>query len=535
MLDRLQHRLGLQTIPAVFFTSAILAAGFITVAVLFDEPVGAFFGGMAGWITTHLGWFFILTVTSALIFLIWLALSRYGNIRLGPDEARPDYGNFTWFTMLFAAGIGTILMFWGVAEPISHFADPPLNDIEAGTTDAASLAMSITLYHFGLHTWTIFALPGLAIAYFSYRHRLPMRISSIFYPLLKERTFGPWGWAIDVVAVMGTLFGVATSLGLGTLQLNSGLNYLFNVPVAPLSQVIIVGVITAIATISVALGLDRGIRRLSQINIVLAIGLLLFVWVAGPTLFITEGMVETLGSYFTALPWLAFWNEAFQGTDWQRSWTVFYWAWTISWAPYVGIFIARISRGRTIREFVGGVLLAPTLFSVLWFSVFGLSAINLELERGVDLASQVEADVSVALFSFLEQFPLAGIMSALGVIIVVVFFTTSSDSASLVIDMLTRRDDQPSLIRQRVFWALAEGCIAGALLVGGGFLALQNVITSLGFPFCALLGFMILAMLWGVQADYRGDPLYGEASQRNGDQMRAGSVAPAGQDKSGEN
>ncbi len=504
MLEPLQRLLGLQTIPVIFFTSAALAFLFVVLASIYDAPVAAFFGELTSWIAAYLGWFFILTVTSLLLFLLWLALSRYGTIRLGDDDTRPDYSSLTWFTMLFAAGIGTILMFWGVAEPISHFARPPLQDVPASSQESARLAMSIAVYHFGLHTWTIFALPSLAIAYFAYRHGLPMRISSLFYPLLGDRAFGPWGWTIDIIAVMGTLFGVAVSLGLGTLQLNSGLNYLFGVPVGGVSQVIIIATITAIATTSVALGLDRGIRRLSQFNILLATGLLLFVWLAGPTLFITEGLVETVGNYLHTLPWLAFWTEAFQGTDWQRRWTVFYWAWTISWAPYVGIFIARISRGRTIREFIAGVLLAPTLFTILWFSAFGLSAIDLELSHGVDLASQVQADVSVAIFSFLEQFPFSMLVSGISVVIIVIFFTTSSDSASLVIDMLSRRDDQASLARQRVLWALSQGAIAATLLLAGGFEALQNVITTLGLPFCALLVFMATALLRALHADYHG-------------------------------
>ncbi len=504
MLQRLQQLLGLQTIPAVFFTSALLAVLFVVLASIYDAPVATFFGDLTTWISTYLGWFFVLTVTMLLLFLLWLALSRYGDIRLGADDSRPDYGNLTWFTMLFAAGIGTILMFWGVAEPLSHYAAPPLEDTVAGTRESAALAMKFALYHFGLHTWTIFALPSLALAYFSYRHGLPLRISSIFYPLLGQRAFGPVGWTIDIVAVMGTLFGVAVSLGLGTLQLNSGLHYLFGVPVAGASQVAIIATISTIAAISVALGLDRGIRRLSQINILMAAGLLLFVWVAGPTLFITKGLVESVGGYLHSLPWLAFWTEAFQGTGWQREWTVFYWAWTISWAPYVGIFIARISRGRTIREFVAGVLLAPTLFTVFWFSGFGLSAIDLDLNQGVDLASQVQADVSVALFSFLEQFPLSAMVSALSVVIIIIFFTTSSDSASLVIDMLSRRDDQASPARQRVFWALAQGAIAATLLLAGGFQALQNVITTLGLPFCALLVFMAVSLRRALHADYHG-------------------------------
>lgn len=504
MLERLQHRLGLQTIPGVFFTSAGIAALFVVLAIPFDQAVASSFGQLTGWVARNLGWFYILAVSSLLIFLLGLAVSRYGSIRLGADDSRPDYSNLTWFTMLFAAGIGTILMFWGVAEPVSHFANPPFDGVKGGTEQAATDAMTIALYHFGLHTWTIFAMPGLAIGYFAYRHNLPMRISSLFYPILGERTFGPWGWAVDVIAVLGTLFGVATSLGLGTLQLNSGLNYLFGVPSAGWIQVLLITVIASIAATSVALGLDKGVRRLSQLNILLAIVLLLFVFAVGPTVFIAEGMVQSVGDYFDALPWLAFWTETFRESDWQRNWTLFYWAWTISWAPYVGIFIARISRGRTIREFVAGVLFAPTAFTLVWFGIFGLSAINVEMNGLVALADQVQRDPSVAIFAFLDAFPLAEAASALSVVIIVIFFTTSSDSASLVIDMLTRRDDQPSLIRQRIFWAAAQGVIAATLLLAGGLDALQNVITSLGLPFCILLLFMAVSLYRALHADYRG-------------------------------
>lgn len=504
MLERLQRRLGLQTIPGVFFTSAGVATLFVALAVPFDQAVAEYFGLLTGWVARNLGWFYILAVTSLLVFLLGLAVSRYGTIRLGGDDSRPDYSNLTWFTMLFAAGIGTILMFWGVAEPVSHFANPPFEGVQPGSERAASDAMTVALYHFGLHTWTIFAMPGLAIGYFAYRHNLPMRISSLFYPILGEKAFGPWGWAVDVIAVLGTLFGVATSLGLGTLQLNSGLNYLFGVPSTGMVQVILIAVIASIAATSVALGLDKGVRRLSQLNILLAMVLLAFVLAVGPTVFIAEGMVQSVGDYFDALPWLAFWTETFKETDWQRQWTLFYWAWTISWAPYVGIFIARISRGRTIREFVGGVLFAPTAFTLVWFGIFGLSAIQVEMNGVVALADQVQQDPSVAIFAFLEAFPLAEVASALSVVIIVIFFTTSSDSASLVIDLLTRRDDQPSLVRQRIFWAAAQGVIAATLLLAGGLDALQNVITSLGLPFCILLIFMAVSLFRALRADYRG-------------------------------
>ena len=294
-------------------------------------------------------------------------------------------------------------------------------------------------------------------------------------------------------------------VGLGTLQLGSGLHHLVGLPVNAVTQTAIVAVITAVATISVALGLDRGIRRLSLFNIGIAIAILLFVWITGPTLFVTAGAVQNVGNYLQNLPWLSFWTETYQGTDWQRSWTVFYWAWTISWSPYVGIFIARISRGRTIREFVSGALGAPLLFTVVWFSVFGLAAIDLELTNGVDIAAQVQADVSVALFSFLSHFPFATLTSLLSVVIIIVFLTTSVDSAALVIDLLSRRAGLPSLTRQRVFWTLLLGTIAGTLLLGGGLGALQNVITTLGFPFCVLLVFMAVALTRALHADHTGN------------------------------
>lgn len=514
MFKQLEKRLGLQMIPAVFYTSAILAFIFVLIAAPFNEPVAAFFDAVTGWISTYFGWFYIISVTGLLGFLIWVASSRYGNIRLGGDHARPEYTTLTWFTMLFAAGIGTILMFWGVAEPMTRLTNPPLESVEPGSQEAARMAMSVSLYHFGLHTWTIFTLPALAIGYFSYRHQLPMRISSIFYPVLGERIYGPLGWTIDIVALLGTLFGVAVSVSLGTLQLNSGLNYLIGLPTSNLVETGLIVVVIGLATISVVLGLDRGIRRLSQFNIAIAVMLLIFIWLVGPTLFITSGAVESVGVYLRDLPWLAFWTETFQDTDWLRGATVFYWAWTISWAPYVGIFIARISRGRTIRQFVAGALGAPTLFTILWFATFGLAAIDQELVKGTGLAAQVQENVPVALFSFLEAYPLATVTSLASVVIIIVFLTTSADSAALVVDLLSRRDDQPSQARQRAFWTVLLGGVAATLLLGGGLEALQNVIITLGLPFCALLVFMAVSLTRALHADHLGYSLKDLATGR---------------------
>ena len=353
MSERITRALKLKTDPGIFLVTVGTIVAFVVITILFGDWVGEVFGVASSWIMTNLGWFYIFGVTAFLFFLIWVAMSRFGHVRLGADGEEPEHSTLAWFGMLFAAGIGTILMFWGVAEPISHFANPPRGGMEAGSTEAATEAMAFTLYHFGLHTWTIFALPSLAFAYFIYKRKMPPRVSSIFSPLLGDKVFGPLGKTIDVVAVIGTVFGVATSVGLGTLQINAGLNELFGIAVSPYVQMLIIAIVTTIACISVALGLEKGIKRLSNLNIAMAVGLLIFILITGPTLFLLKGTVESLGVYITTLPELALWNNVFPASDdlagWQNTWTVFYWAWTITWSPFVGIFIARISRGRTIQ------------------------------------------------------------------------------------------------------------------------------------------------------------------------------------------
>ncbi|WP_461030018.1 BCCT family transporter, partial [Streptomyces sparsus] len=507
-LDRLQHRLGIRTDSVIFFTSAALTLVFVAGTILLTDQVDAVFGAASGWLKSNLGWFYILGVTTFLAFLIWIALSRYGHVRLGPQDAKPDYSNQAWFAMLFAAGIGTILMFWGVAEPISHFAVPPQADVEPQTVEAAQMAMGYSLYHFGLHTWTIFCLPGLAFAYFIHRRGLPFRVSSILQPVLGDRIYGPIGKIVDITAVMGTLFGVAVSIGLGTMQINSGLAELFDLPVSRSVQIGIIAVVTAIATASVVAGLDKGIKRLSNINISMAVGLLLFVLVTGPTLFLLRGIIETTGTYLSWIVPLSFWNDTFADTGWQGSWTVFYWAWTITWSPFVGIFIARISRGRTIREFVLGVLALPTAFTIVWFSVFGLSAIRLQMDGSADLVDEVvgQSDVPGALFAFLDNYPLSTFVAAVSVLVVVIFFTTSSDSASLVVDLLTVGDEeQQSPTRQRVFWAVTEGVVAGTLIAAtgaGGLAALEQVITVVGLPFFFIAFLMMYSLVRGLKADF---------------------------------
>lgn len=506
MLQRLSDRLGLEANPVVFFVSAALGIVFVAITIAFTGSVGKVFTDLSQRVLETTGWFYILGVTTFLIFLLWIALSPFGRIRLGADDERPSYSDPVWFGMLFAAGIGTILMFWGVAEPMLHFADPPpFGDVEAGTPEAAKQALDFTLYHFGLHTWSIFGLPALGFAFFAYRRGLPMRVSSVLHPLLGDRIYGPIGNAIDILAVLGTLFGVATSLGLGTLQINGGLNHLAEVDQALPVQVGLIAAITGLAMTSVVLGLDKGIRRLSSFNILLAVFLLLFVLVTGPTLFLLRATVESTGSYLTNLPQLAFWADALGDTGWQGDWTVFYWAWTITWAPFVGIFIARISKGRTIRQFVLGVLFLPTAFTLVWFTTFGFGAIDLDTRLGGSISELLLADednVPISLFVFLENFPLATVISWIAVLIVVIFFTTSSDSASFVIDMLASSDvTDIAPVRQRVFWAVSEGVVAATLLSVGGLEALQEVITVFGLPFFVLGLLIIYSLLRGVRED----------------------------------
>ena len=518
MSERITRALRLKTDPGIFLVTVGTIVAFVVITILFGDWVGEVFGVASSWIMTNLGWFYIFGVTAFLFFLIWVAMSRFGHVRLGADGEEPEHSTLAWFGMLFAAGIGTILMFWGVAEPISHFANPPRGGMEAGSTEAATEAMAFTLYHFGLHTWTIFALPSLAFAYFIYKRKMPPRVSSIFSPLLGDKVFGPLGKTIDVVAVIGTVFGVATSVGLGTLQINAGLNELFGIAVSPYVQMLIIAIVTTIACISVALGLEKGIKRLSNLNIAMAVGLLIFILITGPTLFLLKGTVESLGVYLTSLPELALWNNVFPASDdlasWQNTWTVFYWAWTITWSPFVGIFIARISRGRTIREFVFGVLGLPVAFSILWFGIFGMASFDIELNGDGGLAERVavEGDIPGALFEFLSNYPLATLISGIAVLLVVIFFTTSVDSAAMVVDMMasgTDDDVQVSPTHQRIIWGVLMGAVAATILVStgeGGLTALQQVITVIGLPFFVMGFVMMYSLVKGLSGD-TGDRL----------------------------
>lgn len=520
-MDGLARKLGLRTDPTIFFVSAGIMVVFLIALLIAPTEIEQAFGAGRTWIVTNLGWFFILGVTSWVAFLLWVALSSYGAIRLGGNDAKPAYANISWFTMLFAGGIGTVLMFWGVAEPISHFSSPPRPDVEPFSVQAADDAMSFAIYHLGLHTWAIFTLPGLAFAYFIYRYDLPMRFSSVFYSLIGDRIYGPIGKTLDIFAILGTLFGVAVSIGLGTQQINAGLNALFGVPNAVLPKIIIIAVLTAVAVSSIVAGLDKGVKRLSNINIGMAVALMLFVLVTGFTVFLLRSIIETFGLYISNIVPMAFWNDALAeytheegGWGWQGSWTVFYWAWTVTWSPFIGIFVARISRGRTIREFVLGVLFAPSIFTLIWFAIFGWSAMQIDGigedaraalgDQAGALSAAVAESVPLAMFVFFEHYPAATLINGLAIVIVAIFFATSSDSASLVVDMLCTGTPEPGPVRQRVFWGVSEGALAAMLIVlagEAGLTALQQVITVIGLPMFILAFAMMIALIHGLSQE----------------------------------
>lgn len=479
--------------PATFFISAALIIGFVVITIPLQKVLGEVFSKMMNFSMEYLGWAFVLEVNIFLIYCIYLMFSKYSHVKIGGQDAQPEFTNWAWVSMLFSAGLGIGLLYFGVAEPMYHFIAPPFG--EAGTTDSALWGMSITYLHWGLHGWAIFAVVGLALAFATFNRGLPLTIRTVFYPLLGDRIYGPIGNTIDIVATACTLFGVATSLGLGAQQINAGLSFLFGIPQNAWVQLILIAIITCFATISVVLGLKAGIKRVSILNMSLASALFIFVLIVGPTLFVLNLFIESVGHYLQNFLFLSTWSETFTGGTWQNGWTCFYWAWWISWGPFVGMFIGRISYGRTVREFMAGVLLVPTLLTFIWMSLFGGSAIWIELFGNGGIAKAVQENIPSAFFVFLQQFPFATFSCALFLIVVTVFFVTSSDSGSMVIDMITAGGHIDPPKPQRVFWASMEGFVAAALLFGGGLVALQTATTLVAIPF----GFIIVFICWSLQ------------------------------------
>jgi choline/glycine/proline betaine transport protein len=487
--------------PQVFFISAGLIIFFVVTAILFQQYLGNFFQTMQSAMSKYAGWFFIWTMNIVLVFVLVLLGSRFGDIRLGGPDAEPEFSTGSWFAMLFSAGMGIGLLFYGVAEPMFHYVANPLT--ESGTTEAARKAMDITFLHWGLHPWAVYTLLSLALAFFSFNKGLPLSIRTAFYPLVGERIYGPIGNAIDIMATVATLFGVATSLGLGVQQVNAGLHHLFGIPQTRIIQTLLIGGITAVATWSVVKGLDKGIRKLSEINIVLAGSLALFVFLLGPTLFVTDALLENIGYYLQHLPQLATWNETYEHSQWQHGWTIFYWSWWIAWSPFVGMFIARVSYGRTIRQFILGVLLIPTFITFIWLTIFGDTALYLEMFGSGGIAKAVQENIPVSLFVLLENFPLSSVTSFLGILVVITFFVTSSDSGSMVIDIITSGGNPNPPVLSRLFWAILEGVVAASLLLGGGLVALQTATIITGLPFAAIILGMCVSLYRGF-AEYSG-------------------------------
>jgi choline/glycine/proline betaine transport protein len=490
--------------PAVFTASAIIVIGFVVFGTGFPETATVVFNALHAWITEYLGWMYLVVSTFFVGFLVWLGFSRYGHIRLGQPDERPEFGFLAWFAMLFSAGMGIGLVFWSVAEPLLHFQQPP--HAEGGTPEAARQAMVYTFFHWGLHAWSVYVVLALSIAYFSFRHGLPLTIRSIFYPLLGDRIYGPIGHLIDILAVFGTLFGLATSLGFGAMQLNTGLNRLIGLPVSPAWQVGVIATITTVAVLSVISGLDRGLKWLSVFNLGLALVALCFVLVAGPTLFIIRFFLDSTGSYFQQLIGLSLTADAFSGSAWQKDWTMFYWAWWIAWSPFVGMFIARVSRGRTIRQFILGVLALPCLFVFAWLAVFGGTALQMELFDNAGIAAAVLEDKTVALYVTLERLPFPTIASIVMTLLIAVYFITSSDSGTHVVDALMSRGSEHSLKRQRVIWGITEGAVAATLLIVGGEQALgslQTASVTAGLPVAVILVFACVNLTRALRREFR--------------------------------
>ena len=484
----------------VFFISAGLIIAVCLYGALFSDHASLVFSDLQSWLLTNLGWLYMGSVAGFFMLVIYLAFSRFAHLRLGADDSEPEYSYGSWFAMLFSAGMGIGLMFFGVSEPMTHFLEPPVG--EGGTIDAARNAMQVTFFHWGLHAWAIYIIIGLALAYFSFRHDLPLTLRSALYPVIGDKIYGKWGNAVDIFAILGTMFGVATSLGLGVMQVNAGLNYLFGLPVSIVVQVALIAAITCAATISVVAGLDAGIRRLSELNLVLALLLMVFVLIAGPTVMLLSSLIQNIGMYLSGLVDMTFRIYAYEPNEWIGNWTLFYWAWWISWSPFVGMFIARISRGRTIREFILGVLLVPSGFTFLWLTIFGNSGLWLEMhEAGAGLATAVQTNMPTAIFVLLDQLPLTGITSALATMLIVTFFVTSSDSGSLVIDIISSGGVENPPVWQRIFWAVSEGAVAATLLVAGGLAALQTAAISSALPLIIVMFLVCYGLMKALHAE----------------------------------
>ncbi|MBZ9558379.1 MULTISPECIES: choline BCCT transporter BetT [Modicisalibacter] len=509
--------------PVVFYGSVIGIVVFSLWTMIATQQANTVINAVLGWISNTFGWYYFLTVVIYLGFVIYLGLSRYGKIRLGPEHSRPDFNIFSWSAMLFSAGIGIGVIFFALAEPLTQFYNAP------GAPDdqiaAARHAMELTFLHWGLSGWGIYTLVGMSLAFFSYRHNLPLTIRSALYPIFGDRIYGAIGHAVDIAAVLGTVFGIAASLGIGIIQLNFGLEYMFGIPKSTWTQAILVMLIVLFATISAITGVEKGIRRLSEFNILLAVALLLFVLFAGKTIFLLNALVMNIGDYLANFVSLSFNTYAFDPpTTWLNAWTLFFWAWWIAWGPFVGLFLARISRGRTIRTFVLGTLTLPIIFMILWMSLLGNSAIDMAMSGAAEFGQQVMDNPPAGIYLFLEQYPLPIFTTIAVSILAIVFFVTSGDSGALVLSNFTSiltdvNHDAP--IWMRILWSAVIGVLTLALLLAGGLSALQSAVVITGLPFSVVLFYMMAGLLKALKLeafkeDSRQLSLAGSLSGRTG-------------------
>jgi len=489
----------LQSDPLIFFSALGFVLVFVAATLAFGDQARETYAAVSGWLMDHFTWLYVGGVSATLVFLIVVFVSRYGNLRLGDDDDEPEYSYPVWFAMLFAAGMGATLMFWGAAEPLNHAYNPPRGGYDSMSREAIIQAFQFTYYHFGIHMWVIFTLPGLAVGYFVYKRKMPARMSSMFSPLLGGKVYDAPGKLLDALGIIGTVFGLAVSVGLGVLQISAGMNILWDVPLVTPVQIGIICAITLAASISVATGLDKGVKILSNLNIAGTILLMIFVLLTGPTLKLLGQITESFGIYAQSLPELMFWVDSYNDNPgWHATWTAFYWAWTICWSPFVGMFFARISRGRTVREFIGGTLLLPTTFDLIWFSIFGRAAIDMEEQDPGVLTTPVveEGDTPQALFTLLADYPLYAVTGTVALVVIVFYFVTSMDSAALVMDMFASGEENKSPTFYRVGWVVAVGLVTGALLFinDSGIEALQQVVIIIALPFF----FMYFVMMYSL-------------------------------------
>jgi len=490
--------LGLDIHGPVFLISAVLVVAFVIGTLMFLDSAGAAFSDMRIWITTKFDWLFMISENFFVLFCVVVAYSKLGRVRLGGAGATPQYGYPGWLAMLFAAGVGIGLMFFGVLEPITHTLNPPIGIDPADTETARAAGMSSAILHWGLHAWAVYAVVGLALAFFCFNRGLPLTLRSSFYPLFGKAAWGPLGHVVDITAVLATIFGLATSLGLGAEQMAGGLNYLFDVTPTGATKVALVAVIISIALVSVVAGLDKGVKRLSEINMALAAILLLFVFIAGPTLVLMRTFGNAIVDYVVFLPKLSNWIGR-EDLDFYHGWSTFYWAWWIAWSPFVGMFIARVSYGRTVREFVTWVLLIPTFIGIIWMSAFGGTALDQLFSDGY--RGVADSVPELALFKMLQGLPFTEFVSAGSLVLIAIFFVTSADSGSLVVDTITAGGKMDAPVRQRVFWCVLVGLVAIALLLGGGIASLQALAISVALPFCFVLLMLCVSLFQGLRED----------------------------------